>query len=206
MTAPTPQVRRATIEDLPRLVPLWNAHHLTSAFLDKRFKEFQLVVDGNGNILGAVGILVSGTDALLHSEVYEDPARAEELRPLLWERVQSVVKNHGVARLWTQAIGPFWPGQGFQEASLEFAAQRPAAFQGTSQVWSYLQLRDPVAVTTNVDREFALFQQAERETTERLFRRARVLKMIAGVVAAAVLLLVIFWAISFFRLQGRVPQ
>lgn len=206
MTLPTPQVRRATIEDLSKLVPLWTEHNLPSTQLEKRFKEFQLVDDGSGNIIGAIGVVVAGPEAVVHSEVFVDPAQADEMRTLLWERIQSVVKNHGVARLWTQLISPFWPERGFQEASLELAAQRPAIFAGTSQVWLYLQLRDPVSIAANVDKEFALFKEAERETTERLFRRAKVLKMIAGVIALAVFLLVVFVAVSFFTKQGRVPR
>lgn len=204
MTLPTLQVRRATIEDVSKLVPLWTAENLPSAGLEKRFKEFQLVHDESGRIMAALGIMVLGQEAVIHSEVVADAARADEMRAMLWERVQSVVKNHGVVRIWTQLIHPFWTQHGFQEASLELAAQRPGAFEGTSQVWQYLQLRDLAAIATNVDKEFALFKESERESTERLFRRARVMKMIAGVIAIAVLLLVVFWAISFFKMQGRV--
>ena len=53
----------------------------------------------------------------------------------------------------------------------------------------------------SLDKEFAMFREAEKERTEKMFRQARVLKMIAATLAVVVLGLVIFWAFSFFRLQ-----
>ena len=46
-------------------------------------------------------------------------------------------------------------------------------------------------------------QEAEKEQTQKLFQQARVLKIIAAVVAVLVFLLVIVWAVLFFKSQAR---
>jgi ABC-type sugar transport system permease subunit len=48
-----------------------------------------------------------------------------------------------------------------------------------------------------------LFKEAEKEQTQKLFRQARVLKGIAGAIAVLVFVLVIVWAIMFFKAQAR---
>ena len=45
MTAPQFPARRATLDDLPALRPLWEAERLDAAALEKRLTEFQLVCD-----------------------------------------------------------------------------------------------------------------------------------------------------------------
>ena len=73
MTNPNPQVRRATVEDLPKLVPLWQAEQLPWAGLEKRFKEFQVVEMPDGEVVAAVGLEIAGTEGRLHSEVFAHP-------------------------------------------------------------------------------------------------------------------------------------
>ena len=69
MTAQNLQVRRATIEDLPKLAALWTAEGLPVGNLEKRFKEFQLVQTEDGaEVLGAVGLQLVGNEGRLHSE------------------------------------------------------------------------------------------------------------------------------------------
>lgn len=204
MSTPQPQVRRATIDDLPKLTPLWRAEGLPVQDLEKRFKEFQLVEAGaNGQVLGAIGLQISGQEGRLHSEAIAHPEQAEAVREQLWQRAQTIANNHGLIRLWMQFDTPFWRSAGFNAASGELAARIPGAFIEDQRPWSFYQLRSEAASTVSLDKEFAMFREAERERTEKIFRQARVLKMLAAVVAVGVLGLVILWAISFFRLQGR---
>ena len=53
MMTPNQQVRRATVEDLEKLVPLWQQENLPWEDLEKRFKEFQVVEGAGGELLGA---------------------------------------------------------------------------------------------------------------------------------------------------------
>ena len=202
MTTPHMQVRRATVEDLPHIVPLWQQENLPWQDLEKRFKEFQ-VVEQAGELLGAVGLQIGGSEGRLHSEVYLHPEQADALRDKLWERIQIIATNFGLVRLWTQFATPFWNRSGFQYASAEALAKLPASFGTDGHPWKFVQLRAESAAPLSIDKEFALFKEAEKERTEQMFRQARVLKAIAVVVALTVFVLVAIWAFVFFKMQSR---
>ena len=197
------QARRATIDDLSKLTALWRAEGLHAHDLEKRFKEFQLIEGAGGEVAGAIGLQISGHDGRLHSETFAHPEDSDTLRQQLWERVQMIANNHGLNRIWTQFESPFWHHVGFNAASSELTGRLPGLFAGEQRPWFFYQLRSETAPVVSIDKEFAMFREAERERTEKIFRQARVLKMIAAVLAVGVLGLVIFWAISFFQLQRR---
>jgi len=205
MTTTNLQVRRATVEDLQRLAPLWQQEHLSVSDLEKRFKEFQVIEAVGGELLGAIGFELAGPEGRLHSEVFAHADQSNALREKLWERAQVLASNHGLARLWTQLPAPFWQQNGFLSPSAETAAKKPAGFTGDARPWLCLQLKDESAPVASLDKEFALFKESERETTNRLFRQARVMKVIAAVVAFVVFFMVIVWAFYFFKLQKRPP-
>jgi len=205
MTTTNLQVRRATVEDLQRLAPLWQQEHLSVSDLEKRFKEFQLIEVAGGELLGAIGLEIAGPEGRLHSEVFAHADQSNALREKLWERAQVLASNHGLVRLWTQLAAPFWQQNGFRPLSAEAAAKKPAGFTGDARPWLCLLLKDESAPVASLDKEFALFKESEKETTERLFRQARVMKVIAAVVAFAVFFMVIVWAFYFFKLQKRPP-
>lgn len=198
MTDANVQARRATIEDLPQLSALWQQENLPVTDFEKRFKEFQVVQGEDNTILGAIGLQVSGTQGRLHSETFLRQEDADALRPKLWERVRAIAGNFGLTRIWSQSPAPFWHANGFAPAGAEQLSKLPAEFGSGAQGWSVLQLREE-AVSVSIDKEFALFREAEKERTEKLFRQARVLKMIAAVLAVAVFGLVLVWAFVFFK-------
>jgi N-acetylglutamate synthase-like GNAT family acetyltransferase len=205
MTTPNLQVRRATIEDVPKLVELWRQENLPVQDLEKRFKEFQIVEGAGGELAAAVGLQVAGLEARLHSEVYAHPEQADAMRELLWERAQVVAQNHGLVRLWTQFGTPFWNHSGFRYPAPDVLAKLPSAFEGEPQPWQFLQLKDEVAPPVSLDKEFALFREMEKERTEKIFRQAKALKLVALVVVLAVFGLVAFFVVSWFRARGRLP-
>ncbi len=200
MILPNHQVRRATIDDLPRLVPLWAQENLPARELEKRFKEFQVAETDDGELIGTLGVKIAGLEGLVHGEAFAHPEQADQLRTRLWDRSLVLIKNHGLGRVWTQLSSPFWNTNGFHVAPTEMLAKLPAEFAGAPAPWRYLQLRETTVPTVSVDKEFAIFKEAEQESTQRLFRQAKVLKLVAGVVAGFVLLLVLLWAFLFFRL------
>jgi len=67
MTDANVQVRRATIEDIPQLISLCQQENITPVDLEKRFKEFQVVQGPGGEVLGAIGLQISGNHGRLHS-------------------------------------------------------------------------------------------------------------------------------------------
>ena len=202
MTTPNQQVRRATIEDLPKLVELWQQENLPAQDLEKRFKEFQVVEDAGGELAAAVGLQVAGLEARLHSEVFAHPEQADALRELLWERAQVVAQNHGLVRLWTQFSTPFWNHSGFRHPAPDVLAKLPPVFAGEPHPWQFLQLKDEVVAPVSLDKEFALFREMEKERTEKIFRQAKALKLVALVVVLVVFGLVAFLVLSWFRARG----
>ena len=205
MTTPNQQVRRATVEDLQQLVPLWQQETLPWQDLEKRFKEFQVMEGEAGKVLGAVGFRIAGHEGQLHSEVFAHAEEADALREKFWERAKILAANFGLVRLWTQFNTPFWNQSGFQYASTDLLTKLPDSFAGDAHPWKFLQLRPEIAAPAFVDKEFALFKEVEKERTEQLLRQARVLKIIAVIVAIAVFILVAIWAYVFFKMQGRTP-
>ena len=206
MTTPNTQVRRATIDDLEKLTALWQQENLPVAELDKRFKEFQLAEDDKGNVLGAMGLEIQGTEGRLFAEAFAHPEQADELREMLRSRFEMQAKNHGLVRMWTQLHAPFWHNSGFQTPSDADQAKLPPGFAGSPQPWLMIQLREEPPSMPALDKEFQMFKEAEREQTQKMMQQARVLKMVAGVISVIVFLLVLTWAFFFLRLQSQSGQ
>src|SRR5580765_4889496 len=129
MTASTLRVRRATVEDLPMLRPLWDSMRLPVAELEPRLTEFQVVEDADGKIVGGVGFQVSGNQGLLHHEGFTDFGMADTGRELLWKRIQTLATNHGIFRLWMQESAPFWIRLGFKPPLPEDSKRFPASWK-----------------------------------------------------------------------------
>ena len=201
------RVRRATLDDLAQLTGLWQAMRLAAADLAKRITEFQVAEGPDGKVLGAIALQVVARQGRIHSEGFVDFSQADKLRPVLWERLQSVARNHGLLRLWSQEKAPFWSHCGMVAADAESMQQLPALWRTDDGEWLTLKLRDDLETVMSLDKEFAMFRESEKQHTARTFQQARVLKIVATLIALAVLLLVL--AGAFFvvknnpRLLGR---
>ena len=198
MTTPSLPARRATIEDLPKLTMLWAQEGLPAEELGKRLQEFQVVDASGGELAGAIGLQIAGHEGRLHSEVFLHPEEAESIRVQLWERVQMISKNHGLVRVWTQLGAPFWSQNGFGIPAPEIAAKLPPVFAGNPAPWSFLQLRDEAAAPS-IEKEFAMFREMQKEETERIFRQAKAMKLVAGIVVMVVFVLLAIWMFAWFK-------
>ena len=201
MTDSNVQVRRATVEDLSLLTELWQQEGLSSEDLARRFQEFQVVELAGASVLGAVGLRIAGQEGWLHSEVFSAPEFSDLVREKILERAQVIARNHGLIRLWTQFGTPFWHQNGFLPPSADNAQRRPAAFSGVG-AWTCLQLREDTGPQVSVDKEFAMFKEMQHEETQRLFRQARVMKIIAAIVVVIVMALIVFWGLAWFKTQN----
>jgi len=197
------RVRRATLDDLGPLTVLWQSMHYPTEGLARRVTEFQVAEDANGNLLGALGLQIAERQGLIHSEAFADFALADQLRPMLWERVHAVATNHGLLRIWTQENAPFWNHCGLLQADAEALGKLPVLWRGPSAPWLTLKLKDDVETVMSADKEFALFMASEKQRTEQVFRQARWLKTVMTLLALGLLLAVAAWAISLFM---RNPQ
>lgn len=202
--------RRAMLEDLDQLRPLWAVEQLAGMQLEKTFTDFQVVESADGRIVAALALQVDGKHGCLHSEAFEDFGQTGLLRPLLWERIQNVARNRGLVRLWTQESAPFWREQGMESPPFEVLEKLPPTFDTGKPGWLTLKLKDEVLAGLSPEQEFALFQQAAREDTERLKQQAKMMKLVATVVAVLFFLLVVVGGVLFLKYQdaersGRLP-
>lgn len=198
MTEPRLATRRATVEDLPQLMPLWRLERLPADALEKRFTEFQIVSDDAGRVLAAIGIQIAGAQGFLHSESIAQAELSDTLRELLWKRLQVIIQNHALERLWTHVSGHFWDDCGFARASDEQLKTRPAAFQGGEQEWRVMTLRAGNAAAA-LERDFAEIKAMQQQEVERMRERIRWMKRIALGVTVFVFILVIAWAVVMLK-------
>lgn len=185
------EVRRGTLDDLPALRSLWGDAGLAVAELERRVTEFQVAVDRAGQVIGCVGISVAPKNGWIHSEIYANRQIAAEVRPLMWERAQTLGRNHGLVRVWIDREDRFWVDAGFRSPTPEQLQQLPGSFGSASANWLVFALRDE-SLAASVDREFELFKQAQHDVHARTLRRARNLRLIALLVAIVTVVLVVF--------------
>jgi len=190
MSARKYRVRRATLDDLGQLMVIWESMKFPADDLAKRVTEFQVAEDLDGKVLGAVALQMSQRQGLIHSEGFHDFGVSEHLRPLLWDRLQSVATNHGLLRLWTSEQAPFWSHCGLQKPDDTALEKLPAEWRQVSGSWLTLKLKDDVQEIISAEKEFALFMESEKQRTERALRQARVLKGVATFLAVVLFVLV----------------
>jgi N-acetylglutamate synthase-like GNAT family acetyltransferase len=196
-------VRRANVDDLSALKMLWERAHLQVLDVEKRLTDFQLIASMEGDLIGAMALQVDGKQGRIHSEAFVRPEDGVDARPLLWERLQTLARNHGLVRLWTRERAAFWSQAGFGEATPESMKKLPVSFGSGHERWLTISLRDESPATISVEQEFEIFQQAQRASTEQLMARARQLKVL---VVGVVLLLVaaaVMAALLFLLKQNR---
>jgi len=195
-------LRRATVDDLPALRALWDSMKFSVPDLEKRVTGFQVAVDTEGKVVGAIGFEMQQRHGRIHNEAYLDFSAADAVRPLLWTRLQSLCSNHGVLRLWTQEQSPFWSGNGLKPPTDETEKQKlPEAWRAIEGNWLTLKLKDEEAIAS-LDKEFALFMQTEKARSAEALGQARKLKTIATVFAFTAAFLGFGGAIYLFINRG----
>lgn len=191
-------VRRATVDDLAALRAIWLSMRLPAAELEKRLKEFQVVENAEGNVLGAVGIRFSKQHALLYGEGFSDFSVADTARELFWRRFEALAANHGIFRIWTRETSPFWTRWGFQPADAEILQRLPEEWKTSEDKWLTLELKNEEAVAAALENKFAGFMEAEKMQTARVAEKARTLKTAVTVVGFGIGILCIGIAIYLF--------
>jgi N-acetylglutamate synthase-like GNAT family acetyltransferase len=193
------RVRRATLEDIGQLTALWKSMTFPADDLARRITEFQVAESPEGHVLGALGLQIAERQGLIHSEGFSDFALADHLRPLLWERVQSLATNHGLWRLWTLEQAPFWKHCGLLEADAEALEKLPLLWRRPASAWRTVKLKEDVQNVVSADKEFAMFMESEKARTSRSLQQAKALKVIATLIAFILLFLVMAGAFYLIR-------
>lgn len=189
--------RRATIEDLGELESLWVEAGLPALELGKFLTEFHVVTDPEGRILHAIGLLVEGDQALLHSEALSasgllnvDP---DACRAALWKRLRILSRNQGISRIWTREDAEYWRISGYQSVpESQFPPELPSFVQREEGWWSY-QSPDPTQSDLQVKREMALWQTQRDQEKLAFQQRVKAFRAVAlGLVALVIILSVAF--------------
>lgn len=194
MTAANYRVRRATLDDIPALTALWKSLDFPAEDLNKRITEFQIAESPEGKLLGCLGMQMSERHGRIHAEAFTDFGLSEQLRPMLWDRIHSVAVNHGLLRLWTQEKAPFWNHCGLLAADAEAMAKLPVLWKNLQAPWLTLKLKEDLDTVLSVDQEFSMFMAAEKERTQRTFQHARILKVVALLIAFVLLVFIMVGA------------
>lgn len=198
------RIRRATIDDLPTLKALWESMRIPNTDLDKRLTEFQVAEAAGGEVVGTVGFQIIQRHGLIHSEAFSDFSVADQVRPLFWQRINSLTLNHGVARLWTRENSPFWTHNGLQSADEETLKRLPEQWDRTAPQWLTLRLKDE-DVIASVDKEFDLFVAAEKARSAEALNSARRLKTLVSWMVVLMLLGMISYAVYIFVTRRMQP-
>ena len=196
------QVRRATVEDLPQLRTLWQMENLPEAEFEKRFTEFQVALDAQGEILATVGLQMLAGQGKIYGEAIGRFDLADELRAMCWPRLETLARNQGLSRLWTTQEAVFWRGLGFKKATDQNLAEMPAGFTEENAQWFTLPLRASGASVGEVERQLAALRVLSQAENERVLERAKVLKWIAMGVLGLVFALFALWVLSWWRVEN----
>jgi N-acetylglutamate synthase-like GNAT family acetyltransferase len=199
MSSPKYQIRRATLDDIGELTKLWERMKFPVEDLARRITEFQVALDAQGRLIGAVGLQLAQRQGLIHSEGFNDFGLSDHLRPLIWERLQAVGMNHGLLRLWTREEAPFWSRCGLERAEADTLAKLPAIWSGSPGQWLTLKLKEDIEEILSAEKEFALFMESEKQRSQRALEHAKLLKMLATLLAVALLILVAAGAIFVLK-------
>jgi N-acetylglutamate synthase-like GNAT family acetyltransferase len=190
--------RRANPEDLQALESLWQQAGLPWDQLGGFLQEFLVVTEGDETVVGAVGLLIEGDDALLHSEAIHPAVDADAVRAALWRRMQIVARNQGVKALWTQEDAPYWQASGFDPAPADRVESSRASFMDRTATWRLFPLVDPNRIRDVLDEQFAILEASRLQSAETLQKRIRTIRLLAIVIALgfAAITLAIFFKIA----------
>jgi len=199
MNPPNFLVRRATLEDLSALLQLWSSMRFDADALAKRATEFQVAEDSSKAVVGAIGLRIVGKQGHIHSEAFTDFSVADQIRPLLFDRMKVLANNHGLVRLWTRESAPFWKHIGLDPADAPALEKLPAVWKDLGSGWFTLKLKEDVEEILSENSAFALFAEAEKRRTQKTLDQARLIKGVATGIAVFLLVGVVIAAVYLLR-------
>jgi hypothetical protein len=138
-------------------------------------------------LLGAIGVMVEGREALLHSEAILLSEDTDVVRECLWRRIQNLARTQGAHRVWTQEDAPFWITQGFVHAAPEDLENHQASFLDSDAEWRVTPLVDPAKAQAIIQERMAVWETQRLEESAYLQDRVRRWKGILWIVAAVLL-------------------
>lgn len=167
--------------------------------LAKRATEFQVAEDSNKALVGAIGLQIVAKQGHIHSEAFTDFSLADQIRPLLFDRIKVLANNHGLVRLWTRESALFWKHIGLDPADGPALEKLPSAWRDLGSGWFTIKLKEDVDEVLSESSAFTLFVEAEKRRTQKTLDRARRVKAIATGIAVLLLVGVVIAAVYLLR-------
>lgn len=209
----TYQARKAAMEDLDFLRGLWRAQGVDPADFEERWPEFHVIIDLQGEPVGAVGFMVEGKNGWLFFEGYDLEVAAESAQELAINRVVNLAKSQGLLRVWSHLDSANLESRNFtvatpsQRTFLPVEWDRALAPEPNQRVdWKVVQIRDEAAMQ-QMEKELALFDAMNQG------RRMSDQKPVAGKmmsILAIILAIVIFgigiYVLFFYANQATTPR
>lgn len=186
--------RRATLEDLDVLRGLWQTALFSPIELEKHLTEFQLVEGEDGRLLGALGILINGEEALIHHEAFTHPTTESAMREALWHRLKIMFSNQGVHRVWTREKAAFWNEVGFRMPTVDEKPKFPPALGTADRSLKVFPLRDSKAEKI-IEKKMIELQATRFEEEAHLEKRTQVIRVVAWSLAGFLMVLLVYFTI-----------
>lgn len=207
MESPQWTARRATLDDLRALESLWQRLGLPWEQLEQYLTEFQVVPAEDGSLRAAIGLLVEGQEALMHTEaIPADEPEPDELRQALWRRLQVVARNQGVVRVWTQEDAPYWAASGFSAASEGVLAEAKASFIPQNSDWRVFPLTDPDRTSKIIQEQMAIWQATRERESNDFMSTIRNVRNGAFLIAGGIIILLFVMAFYIFSKKPDIMQ
>lgn len=149
--------------------------------------EFQMTVDEDGLLTGAIGLLIEGNQALLHSEAIRAGADPDLARSALWRRVQTVARHQGVHRVWTQEDADYWRTSGFSPVPPPLVDRVQASFLKSADSWTACDLMDPERAKAAVNEQLAILEAERMREADEFQGKVRIFRAFALLLAFIVL-------------------
>ncbi|MCE2826634.1 MAG: hypothetical protein LW626_06030, partial [Verrucomicrobium sp.] len=190
--------RRADVEDLGSLTDLWSSAGLPADELGGFVAEFHVVTDPDGRVLHAIGLLVEGDQALLHSEALasgssHDP---DSCRSTAWRRLRIIARNQGVRRIWTREDAAYWSTCGFHPVAASDLPEPLPSFATREDGWWLFRHPEPSQAAQMVQQQMALWQTQREQEADGFRSRLATFRAVAwGLVFVVAILTLVFMAL-----------
>ena len=178
MSKPSFHLRRATLEDLELLRGLWQIALFSHSDLEKHLTEFQVIEGDDGRLLGAIGIRLRQENAWIHHAAFTRPHTGIALREILWDRLKSMFRQHGVHRVWISQSEDYWSAVGFRTPTTEERNSVPPPFETLEKTLKVFVLRDEKSQKI-IERKMLELQSLREEETAQLNHRTRLARIMA---------------------------
>ncbi|HTI69834.1 MAG TPA: hypothetical protein VMF06_07700 [Candidatus Limnocylindria bacterium] len=197
------QSRRATPDDVPALQALWQKAELPWNELESYIDEFVVVPGPEGVLIGALGIMVEGIEALLHSEALMVVEDADEVREAMWKRVQNLARAGGAKRVWTQEDALFWQTLGFTKATPAIVTEAKASFLEQTGDWLVFPLFNPEKAQEIIREHMAVWETQRIEAVSEYKNRTRLIKQVLWIVFGVMVAIAVIWFWVFTQRNPR---